>query len=267
MLSRLHPDSRGRRLFQQDNLTLQRPRHLSSMLFYGRFITSTDFSQTLANAGIVPSTSSTYQSADIEAAISAVYGHQVTLGCQSGVLNEVWYHYNVVGSVQSGQFIPADPDGSKSTCPATGVQYLPKSGSTSPSPTSPTSPTPTASSEPGVPFSGNGYLNVQSSGSSTGCIISNGRWFTSGTCATFEAVPSNNQFSISSSKGPCGFVAGALACGPSIPATIFSAEGGVLVAPDAGDTFYSDSVPSGQTQAIVYSEEHDTLLQITWQGI
>lgn len=85
--------------------------------------------ETLANAGIVPSTSRTYTSRQIQDAISAVMGNEVTIKCRDGRFNEVWYHFNVQGSVQTGSFIPTSPDGIKSTCPASGIRYLPKGGS------------------------------------------------------------------------------------------------------------------------------------------
>ncbi|KAK4150721.1 hypothetical protein C8A00DRAFT_36662 [Chaetomidium leptoderma] len=44
-------------------------------------------------------------------------------------LDELWYYYNFQGSVQSGTFYPANPVSSGSTCPSTGIKYLPKSGS------------------------------------------------------------------------------------------------------------------------------------------
>lgn len=66
--------------------------------------------QFLATAGIVPSNTVTYNAADIQAALSAPRGgHPVTLGCSSGVLNEIWYHFDVLGSIQTGQFVATDP--------------------------------------------------------------------------------------------------------------------------------------------------------------
>lgn len=82
---------------------------------------------TLASAGIVPSTTRTYTSAAIQAALKQAHGYEVTIGCKNGAFNQVWYHYNVKGSVLTGEFIPTAPDGTKSTCPAKGVRYLPKS--------------------------------------------------------------------------------------------------------------------------------------------
>lgn len=81
---------------------------------------------TLANAGIVPSNTVTYRAADIEAAIKAVHGYEVTIGCKNGAFDQVWYHYNVQGSIQTGTFIATSPDGTKSTCPKNGIRYLPK---------------------------------------------------------------------------------------------------------------------------------------------
>lgn len=132
----------------------------------------------------------------------------MTLGCSSGALDEVWYHYNVQGSVQTGEFVAADPDGTKSTCPDTGIKYLPKSGSSTGGGTSSTSSgsntatstgstTTSGSSQPtggsGTSFSGKGFLEVTSGGTQTGCIISSGAWYTGGTCAIFTAA-ANGEF-------------------------------------------------------------------------
>jgi len=57
--------------------------------------------QILANAGIVPSTSKTYTSAQIQAAFTASsFGFPAAIQCSSGALNEIWYSFNVQGSVQ-----------------------------------------------------------------------------------------------------------------------------------------------------------------------
>jgi ribonuclease T2 len=146
--------------------------------------------QWLAAAGITPSISATYTSAAIQSALQSHHGHPVTLGCSNGELNEIWYHYNVQGSIQSGSFQAADPDGSKSTCPATGIKYLPKSGSGTPTTTPGSTSTPAPTGTPGTPFSGKGFLNVINGGSQNGCVISAGTWYTTGSCATFTATPS-----------------------------------------------------------------------------
>jgi len=82
----------------------------------------------LSDAGITPSSSQTYSSSDIQAALSKNHGgKEVYLGCRSGELDEIWYFFNTRGSVQGGTFEPADPL-ADSTCPATGIKYLPKNG-------------------------------------------------------------------------------------------------------------------------------------------
>lgn len=154
----------------------------------------------LSAAGIVPSSSKTYTLSAIQSALTSKFGYAVTINCNSNnELDELWYHYNVQGSVQSGTFEPTTPVGSGSTCPSTGIKYLPKSGSaagttTTTTPTTATKST-SVSSAPsstatGGALSGKGYLNVLNSGTQTGCIISAGTWYTSGTCATFTATPS-----------------------------------------------------------------------------
>jgi ribonuclease T2 len=153
--------------------------------------------QWLAEAGITPSSSKTYAADDIQAALKAKHGNEVTIGCKSGVFNEIWYHYNVKGSVIGGEFVSAPPDGTKSTCTGN-VKYLPKGGGGDSgsgdgnSTTTTTTSSATGSSPTGAVFSGKGRLNVVNSQTSAqeGCLISSGAWYVSGTCATFTAVAS-----------------------------------------------------------------------------
>jgi hypothetical protein len=63
----------------------------------------------LANAGIVPSQTQTYALADIEAALEQAHGDPVTVRCRGGAINEIWYYFNIAGSLQSGKFIAAGP--------------------------------------------------------------------------------------------------------------------------------------------------------------
>jgi ribonuclease T2 len=228
--------------------------------------------QWLADAGITPSSSQTYTTAQIQAALSKNHGgHQVHLGCRSGALNEVWYFFNVLGSLQTGTFEPSDVLGSSSTCPSSGIKYLPKSsGSSSNATATTTTTTGAAPTSTGAPFTGSGYLNVVSSGSKKGCIISGGRWYTTGTCATFKGVPngSGNNFTLTSRKGSCAFGDDSLTCGSSVSdPTVFSAEGNQLVY-NGQKTFYADGVPSGTTQGKVYFDgsSHGTSLSIQWQA-
>ncbi|EOA89884.1 uncharacterized protein SETTUDRAFT_167610 [Exserohilum turcica Et28A] len=236
--------------------------------------------QWLSDAGIVPSTSQTYTFDAIQQAIKAKRPDvDVTLGCRSGALNEIWYHFDVRGSIQTGEFVPSNPDGTKSTCPKSGIKYLPKhgnggggGGSSPPSTTTTTtagsSPAPT--SAPGTPFSGRGILNVVLNGKQQGCIISKGTWYTTGTCATFtaSAAGAGDSFTLSSSKGNCGVVGGALTCGGGVSSgTAFTNADGVLAA--GGNAKWSaDAVAKGSTQQTVYAGgDHAAAFSISWQSV
>ncbi|KAF2851283.1 ribonuclease M [Plenodomus tracheiphilus IPT5] len=230
----------------------------------------------LAAAGITPSTSKTYTTSAIQSAIQAKRpGVSVTLGCKSSALNEIWYHYDVRGPLQTGDFVPANPDGTKSTCPATGIKYLPKNGGSAPAPApSPTTTgggggtQPTTTSAPGTPFSGRGTLNVVVNGQNKGCVISKGTWYTSGTCATFTATEIDAGFTLASSKGKCGVVGGALTCDASVTsATGFTNVGGKLAA--GGNAGWSaDKAASGSVQEVVYAGgDHAVGLGISWGAV
>ena len=241
----------------------------------------------LKAAGIEPSSSSSYSANDIQTVLSKKHGgKRVYLGCSGSDLNEIWYYFNVRGSVQTGEFVPADPDGSEGTCPDSGIKYLPKgssggggsnsssSASSAPSSTPVSSSTAPSSTATGAPFSGKGNLNVVTSGSKKGCIISHGTWYTTGSCATFTSTSSSNSssgFTLRSSKGDCAVDSqGEFICGSDVSqATGFSAEGSNLVY-DGSTTFYADSVPTGNEQGTVYmggSEgSHSVSLGVEWQN-
>ncbi|KAK4035307.1 hypothetical protein C8A01DRAFT_38209 [Parachaetomium inaequale] len=226
----------------------------------------------LSAAGIVPSSTTTYTLSAIQSALTAQFGYAVTVNCNSNKeLDELWYHYNVQGSVQSGTFQPTTPVGSGSTCPSTGIKYLPKPGSVTSASTTltPATTLTTATSTPtGGALSGKGYLNVVTSGSQKGCIIGAGTWYTTGTCATFTATPSGSGFTLTSSKGKCAISSSnALTCSSSVTAaTVFTYDGTNLNY-SGSSSFYATSVPTGSTQATVYTASNTVSLKITWQAI
>lgn len=85
----------------------------------------------LSAAGITPSESETYELSKIQSVLSGKHGAEVTLGCDGEALNEVWYHFNVKGSLQEGEFAAAEPSGTDSSSCPDQVSYPPKSGSNS----------------------------------------------------------------------------------------------------------------------------------------
>lgn len=80
----------------------------------------------LARFGIVPSTKTQYATSDVRYAISQNFGYNVSLSCDtSGALSEVWYYFSLQGPVASGNFIPAAPQSTGTTC-GTNLWYIPK---------------------------------------------------------------------------------------------------------------------------------------------
>lgn len=57
----------------------------------------------------MPSNSATYTSAEIQAALKAGFGYEATIQCSSGALDQVYYSFDVLGSVVTGTFQPAAP--------------------------------------------------------------------------------------------------------------------------------------------------------------
>ncbi|PMD61182.1 ribonuclease M, partial [Hyaloscypha bicolor E] len=203
---------------------------------------------TLANAGIVPSTTVTYTFAQIQDALTAAHGFPATISCSGGQLDEIWYHYNVLGSVQTGEFVPTSPDGSMSNCAATGISYVPKY---LPAPTSTSTSSGATSTSTGTPYLGKGFLQAYTGGANKGCLISAGTWYTTGTCATYTAATSGSGFTLTSSKGPCDIIAGAFSCAAGNTAGIFSSIDGSL-AYGASNTFYAAAIPAGSVQQKVF---------------
>lgn len=65
--------------------------------------------QTLADAGIVPSYTKTYSLEQIKGALEKAHGAEVAVRCHYHSLNEIWYYFNVAGSLQAGKFVPSTP--------------------------------------------------------------------------------------------------------------------------------------------------------------
>jgi ribonuclease T2 len=76
----------------------------------------------------VPDASTTYDLDDIMKALTTPRGVSPVVACQGSELREVWYHFNVRGSVQQGTFEPREPElpaENRKDCPQK-VRYLPK---------------------------------------------------------------------------------------------------------------------------------------------
>ncbi|KAI5481250.1 hypothetical protein MNV49_004870 [Pseudohyphozyma bogoriensis] len=226
----------------------------------------------LADAGIIPSTTATYTLEQLQAVARDRFGFETIWQCQGNQLQEVWWGFTTIGSVMTGTFVPSERGGARMDCPATGIRYLPKTG-TRPSPTTPGGPAPTPTGAP----SGRVFLNVvlASSGSAKGCLISNGKWFTSGSCAGYTVSnplaletgteAADEGFTLSTTKGPCQVTGqGAFACGGGLNPTTFTVDdsGDLVYAKKAA--FYAPSIPSGTKQVDVLTGRAAVEVRLRW---
>ncbi|ODQ80600.1 hypothetical protein BABINDRAFT_160858 [Babjeviella inositovora NRRL Y-12698] len=150
----------------------------------------------LEEAGIVPSETQTYSKQEIEKALSDKFGEDVRIGCNRyHALQEIWYFYHVQGSLLGKKFVPISPLAG-SSCPNEGIKFMPK-GWKAPAPTHtrPSQPVPTGDGT-------RGYIKLTNQ---RGCLISNGKWYASGSCAAFYVIKAPfGGYSLKSSKGFCG---------------------------------------------------------------
>ncbi|RWA10972.1 hypothetical protein EKO27_g4117 [Xylaria grammica] len=221
---------------------------------------SLDTYSALSAAGITPSSSKTYTSAQIQAALLKVTGKAAVISCSSSELYQVYYGFFANGPLTGADFVPATIVAS-STYPRVAPAH--------PRPVPrlrllrlTTSPTSTATGT----FSGKGYLNAYYNGNADGCLITAGTWYTTGTCATYTATASGSGFTLASSKGSCGIVSGAFTCASGVSATVFNAVGGKL-AYNGATTFYASVVPTGSTQATVYTSSKSYSVTFQWQAV
>ena len=136
--------------------------------------------QWLTAENITPSITARYTNQEIIAALTKPRGVSPVIGCSGpnrDELREVWYHFRVLGPLQSGKFEAQEPDFSgpgraSISCPPTGIKWFPKGYI------------------PPIGDVSKGQLRVRlAQGSTHGCVIRAGVWFnTIGSgCATFTA--------------------------------------------------------------------------------
>ena len=83
----------------------------------------------LKDADIVPSSEKRYTLEEINEALTAPRGVSPVIVCQGHELREVWYHFNVRGSLQLGEFVASEPElpwHGRKGCPKNGIRYMPK---------------------------------------------------------------------------------------------------------------------------------------------
>ncbi|KAF3760918.1 ribonuclease T2, partial [Cryphonectria parasitica EP155] len=221
---------------------------------------------TLYAAGIVPSNSATYTLSEINAAISAQFGQDPVLLCDDDTISEIYYGFYVNGPLLNQDFVPAAVVGEDSTCPSSGIKYPVKSGATTTTTTATATTTSSSSSATGSTVSGDGYWYAYYDGEKNGCLISEGYWYTTGTCATYEATTSGDGFTMTSSKGTCGVSDNELGCASGVSSTTFTVIDGYL-AYDGTTTFYSNEIPTGDDEAYIWTDYGDYEVTFQWYAL
>lgn len=207
----------------------------------------------LQSAGIEPSEDKTWSVAEFsDALLKHTDGKTVYLGCdRNNAINQLWYFFSLKGSVADGEFKNIDSV-SSSSC-TDGFKYLPKGSSGG-----------GGDNGGGGGGGGNkGYLNVYEEGSSqkSGCLISDGAWFTSGTCATYRISESEGGVSVRSSKGQCGVVNNEFKCGKGVSGGDFEMDGDTLTY-GGSSSWSGDSVPKSN-QRVYLSPDTDNDAVVT----
>lgn len=153
--------------------------------------------QWLQEAGIEPSEKNTYTVEQFQDALASKLDvDRVAINCKRNALTEVYYYFNLKGSVANGQFVPRDAF-NKGSC-KDGFRWLPKGSNGG------------GGNNPPDKNAKRGYLKLSGQ---QGCLISNGHWYTSGTCATFRKRKAQfGGIHLSTSKGPCDVKDGELSC-------------------------------------------------------
>ncbi|GAA6033744.1 hypothetical protein JCM8097_004409 [Rhodosporidiobolus ruineniae] len=221
----------------------------------------------LAEAGILPSTEKTYTLEQLQAVAKKHHGFEIYWGCTAaGALDEAWYFYNSKGPVAGGKFIPV-VSSTKSSCPATGIKYLPKvkssSGGGSTTPTNPGA---------GAGVAGKARFYGLKNGAQSGGIINSGLWGT-GTPASLTVaavdesvteIVADTQVTIHSSKGgPCAIVDAAFSCASSNTNSVFTISSDNLLTYEGSSTFYVDAYPTS-TGGVAFSTA-ETSNAVTFQ--
>jgi len=204
----------------------------------------------LSNQGITPTNSKTFTLSQLTSALKSETGFTPALGCSGSNLNTIAWYFNLKGSLIDGQFVPIDSPLS-STCPSSGIKYVPKSGGTSTSTSTGSGPTGTPGSLPSK-----STLSALRSGSKVGGLLTAGT-LSSQTPATYTLSGTTSSFTMSTSKGKCAVSGQTLTCGSGVStASTFSAVSSgtqMLVAFGGSSTFSADGVPNGTTQDTIFT--------------
>lgn len=205
----------------------------------------------LSSQGITPTNSKTFTLSQLTSALKAESGFTPALGCSGSTLNTIAWYFNLKGSLIDGQFVAIDSPLS-STCPSSGIKYVPKSGSST-STSSSTGSGPTGSPGSLPPKS---TLSGSKSGSKVGGLLTSGTLSVQ-TPATYTLSGTTSSFSMTTSKGKCAVSSGALTCGSGVSSSstfsTVSSGSQMLIAFDGATAFSTDGAPTGTAQETIFT--------------
>jgi ribonuclease T2 len=210
----------------------------------------------LSDAGIVPSFTQTYNKQQILSALTENFGgYEPFVKCdRNNAINEIWYFHHLQGNVKHGKFNAMD---SLNTfrCPNEGIKFIPKTPPRAPH------PRPTKTLQPGPRPTGRDSISgVVKLTNEPGCLIKNGKWYVSGTCATYRLIKSldddnddEGKVLLKSNGGFCGlddddtFVCSQRVVSPT--RFDYDEESGIIsTGKENGELWSASRTPSGRTQ-------------------
>ncbi|PLW14944.1 hypothetical protein PCASD_17372 [Puccinia coronata f. sp. avenae] len=218
----------------------------------------------LKAANIAPSATTTYSLDQLQEAAKQYTGQEAVWNCRGHVLNEVWWHFNTVGTVADGKFVHACPVGPRSTCPYKGIQYLPKDHSGGGGGGGEHRPKHPGHHPDNPPDSRKHFIYVvDSEGQRNGCLISNGNWLSRATCASFSISFGHDKslLEIRTRRGACAFDNSVLKCAKGLKSEGFEKNGDRLVH-GGQDVFYSSKLPEGSTQVPILKSKAKNSLRL-----
>lgn len=202
----------------------------------------------LAEEGIVPSSVKSYSKEEIVGALRKHYGYEPFISCDyHNNFNQVWYYHLLQGSILGEKFVRIDSM-NPSRCRDTGIKFIPKVPRKTP-----IRPTTTLHGPP-KPTSPGTRGTIKLSGQS-GCLIKNGKWYVSGSCAgyTLNKLPSGLA-TLKSTAGYCSVIKGdTFTCSSLIRQPFefdYNEKTGVIGA-NGRNTWHSDEIPKSFKQSLI----------------
>lgn len=216
----------------------------------------------LKEAGIVPSETDTYAKDEILSVLREKSGAEPYIRCDyKNAFQEVWYFNHLHGALVGEDFTPIDTLAT-SRCGSQGIKYMPKGSSI----TTTLKPTRT---QPGPRPTGDNHSGFLVLSDQPGCLIKSGKWYVSGTCATYRLTQlSTGSYTLKNNAGQCTLRDNAFHCGADVrtPYEFDYDEDTKVFSASGVDTFSADKVPTRFDQVDIHRGEGDVEFKLKWKS-